>query len=84
MTKTTRRQFLGSSAAVGTSVLTSALSLSSGALTRSASAQEKPRSKVERLGIGSIGMRYQGSVITEKAALYGDVVAIADVDKHVP
>jgi predicted dehydrogenase len=28
-------------------------------------------------------MRYQGSVITEKARLYGDVVAIADVDRHV-
>ena len=28
-------------------------------------------------------MRYQGSVITEKARLYGDIVAIADVDQHV-
>jgi predicted dehydrogenase len=28
-------------------------------------------------------MRYQGSVITHKAQDYGDVVAIADVDRHV-
>ncbi len=45
--------------------------------------QAKPRHKVERLGIGAIGLRYQGSVIAHKAAMYGDVVAICDVDKHV-
>ena len=44
---------------------------------------EQPRAKVERLGVGSIGMRYQGSVITEKARLFGEIVAIADVDRHV-
>jgi myo-inositol 2-dehydrogenase/D-chiro-inositol 1-dehydrogenase len=43
----------------------------------------KPRAKVERLGVGAIGMRYQGSVITEKAREYGDIVAICDVDRHV-
>jgi len=46
-------------------------------------ADDVPRAKVERLGVGAIGMRYQGSVITEKARLYGDVVAICDVDRHV-
>ena len=46
-------------------------------------AQDKPRARQERLGIGSIGMRYQGTVITEKARLYGDIVAICDVDRHV-
>ena len=51
--------------------------------TRMATAQEKPRHRVERVGVGAIGMRYQGSVIAEKAELYGDVVAIADVDKNV-
>ena len=50
---------------------------------RMATAQEKPRHRVERAGVGAIGMRYQGSVIAEKAELYGDVVAIADVDKNV-
>ena len=44
---------------------------------------EPSKNKVERLGVGAIGMRYQGSVITEKARLYGDIVAIADVDQHV-
>ncbi|MCH2182699.1 MAG: Gfo/Idh/MocA family oxidoreductase [Mariniblastus sp.] len=44
---------------------------------------ERPRARVERAGIAAIGMRYQGSVITEKARLYGDIVAIADVDRHV-
>jgi len=48
-----------------------------------AAAEEKPRHKVERIGIGSIGLRYQGSVIADKARLYGDVVALADVDKNV-
>ena len=33
------------------------------------------------LGIGAIGMRYQGSVITHKAQDYGDIVAICDVDE---
>lgn len=49
----------------------------------SVAADSKPRAKVERLGVGSIGLRYQGSVITREAAKYGDVVAIADVDRHV-
>ena len=48
-----------------------------------ATAQQKPRSANETLGIGAIGMRYQGSVITHKAQNYGNVVAIADVDRHV-
>ena len=42
-----------------------------------------PRSKNDRFGIGAIGMRYQGTVITREASKYGDVVAIADVDRHV-
>lgn len=42
----------------------------------------KPRSPNERLGIGAIGMRYQGTVITEVAMPYGDVVGICDVDKQ--
>ncbi|RMG34735.1 MAG: gfo/Idh/MocA family oxidoreductase [Planctomycetota bacterium] len=45
--------------------------------------REKPRHKVERAGIGAIGMRYQGTVIALKAQLYGDVVAVCDVDRNV-
>ncbi len=37
----------------------------------------------ERLGIGAIGLRYQGSVIAHKAAVYGDIVALCDVDRNV-
>ncbi len=43
----------------------------------------RPRMANERWNIGAIGLRYQGSVITEKARLFGDVVALADVDRHV-
>lgn len=44
---------------------------------------EKPRNKNERLGVGAIGLRYQGSVIAHKAQMYGDIVAVCDVDKNV-
>ncbi len=43
----------------------------------------KSTSKVERLGVGSIGLRYQGSVVAHKAQLYGDIVAVCDVDRNV-
>ncbi|TWT59802.1 Gfo/Idh/MocA family protein [Rubinisphaera italica] len=69
-----RRNFLTTSAA---------LAGAAAAWPMMATADEKPRAKVERLGIGSIGLRYQGSVITEQARKYADVVAISDVDRHV-
>lgn len=43
----------------------------------------KPRFLNERLGVGAIGLRYQGSVIAHKAQMYGDIVAVCDVDRHV-
>ena len=46
-------------------------------------ADDKPRAAVERVGVGAIGLRYQGTVITEKAQQYGDIVAVCDVDKNV-
>ena len=49
----------------------------------SASGQEKPAHQVERLGVGVIGLRYQGSVDAHKAAIYGDIVAVCDADKNV-
>jgi predicted dehydrogenase len=49
--------------------------------TADAEAAEQPKAKNDRFGIGAIGMRYQGSVITRKAVAYGDVVAVADVDR---
>lgn len=51
--------------------------------TANAEAQTQPQSKNDRLRIGSIGMRYQGTVIALIAQQYGDIVAIADVDRHV-
>ena len=45
--------------------------------------QIKPPARSERLGVGAIGLRYQGSVITHRAQLYGDIVALCDVDRHV-
>jgi hypothetical protein len=53
--------------------------------TATANAQEKtvPKSPNERLRIGCIGMRYQGSVIAREALPFGDIVAICDVDRHV-
>jgi len=42
-----------------------------------------PKMKNDRFGIGAVGMRYQGSVIAEKALAHGDVVAICDVDRQV-
>ncbi|MCA9156380.1 MAG: Gfo/Idh/MocA family oxidoreductase, partial [Planctomycetales bacterium] len=48
-----------------------------------AAAQDKPKSPNERPRIGSIGMRYQGTVIAVQARQFGDIVAICDVDRHV-
>ena len=48
-----------------------------------AEARALPASKNDRPGIGSIGMRYQGTVIAVKAAQHGDIVAIADCDRHI-
>jgi predicted dehydrogenase len=74
----TRRGFLRASAgALATGAMTPYV------LTADAEAKTAPRSKNDRLGIGSIGMRYQGTVIALKARAHGDIVAICDVDRHV-
>ena len=76
--QTGRRQFLTRSAGLAAAgLLTPQLVASRG------EAQSLPRSKNDRPRIGAIGMRYQGTVITLIAQRYGDVVAIADVDRHV-
>ncbi|MCA9191059.1 MAG: Gfo/Idh/MocA family oxidoreductase [Planctomycetales bacterium] len=36
-----------------------------------------------RPGIGAIGLRYQGTVIANKAQTHGDILAVCDVDKNV-
>ena len=49
----------------------------------SGQSETKTGSKNDRLRIGTIGMRYQGSVVAEKAQEYGDIVAICDVDRNI-
>ncbi|MCR9117916.1 MAG: Gfo/Idh/MocA family oxidoreductase [bacterium] len=46
-------------------------------------AQAASKSSLERPGIGAIGLKYQGSVVTKKAQKHGDVVALCDVDKQI-
>ena len=41
------------------------------------------RWSIERPRIAAIGLRYQGSVITQKALEHGDLTAVCDVDRHV-
>jgi len=77
MPRPTRRQFLASAAALSASALNPYV------FTARAEERTLPRGKNDRFGIAAIGMRYQGSVITEKALPYGDVVAIADVDREI-
>ena len=74
-----RRAFLAGTA--GT--LAAGMAGAKGQRAASAAAAPRPESATDRLGLGAIGMRYQGSVITHKALPYGDVVAICDVDQHV-
>ena len=69
--RTSRRQFLKCAAAVAATGVHTSVS------------RAESRSSLERPGIGAIGMRYQGSVITHKAKAHGDVVAIADVDAQI-
>ena len=76
--RATRRHFLTQSAALAASSL-----LTPYVFTAEVADRSLPQSKNDQFGIGAIGMRYQGSVITEKARPYGPIVAIADVDRHV-
>ncbi len=75
-TQTTRRTFLQAS-------ITAATIGGTGFHSSTAAQDKKPTSPNSRLRVGAIGLRYQGSVITEKAQRYGDIVALCDVDQHV-
>jgi myo-inositol 2-dehydrogenase/D-chiro-inositol 1-dehydrogenase len=72
-----RRGFLGQASSVTLAGFTPYI------FTSNAEARRAPRSANDRLRLGSIGLRYQGSVITEKALAFGDVVAICDVDRDI-
>lgn len=73
-----RRDFLRASSIGGASAVFALSSQHSQAF-----GQEQPRSANSALGVAAIGLRYQGTVDTEKARLYGNVVACCDVDRHV-
>ncbi len=75
--KSTRRQFFGKSAAAVAGALTAPYIITANAQAGA------PSKSANDFGIGAIGMRYQGSVITEKAGPFGRIVAIADVDRNV-
>ncbi len=78
MQRTTRRSFLRATA--GAVAASTAIPYF---FTAQAEEHARPRSQNDRFRIAAIGMRYQGTVITELAAPYGDLVAIADVDREV-
>ncbi|MBI1246681.1 gfo/Idh/MocA family oxidoreductase [bacterium] len=50
---------------------------------QAAAAETSERSPANDIGIGCIGLRYQGSVIALKASMYGKIVAVCDVDSNV-
>ncbi|WP_437206576.1 Gfo/Idh/MocA family protein [Planctomicrobium sp. SH664] len=73
-----RRQFLAASATAAAAMLPIPYTF-----TANAAEKTLPRSANDRFRIGAIGMKYQGSVITEKAQAHGDIVAICDVDSQI-
>jgi predicted dehydrogenase len=73
-----RRRFLQTTGAA-----VSAAVLNPYVFTADAEEAIRPKAKNDRFRLGAIGMRYQGSVITEKALAEGDVVAIADIDREI-
>ena len=72
-----RRSFLK------TAAVTSLVSPSYWLSSRLEAAPKKSNFKLERVGVGCIGLRYQGSVLANQASAYGDIVAVCDVDRHV-
>jgi len=74
-----RRDFLSTSAAAGIGVGTG-VGFESGLPPARAAEGSSANS---RIGIGAIGLRYQGSVITNIAQLFGNIVAVCDVDRNV-
>lgn len=52
-------------------------------ISTSSAEENTARSAANDIGVGCIGLRYQGSVIANKAAMYGKIVAVCDVDRHV-
>jgi len=73
-TKTTRRRFLKASSAAIAACAAPTIGLSQGVASKRKS--DRPR-------IACIGLKYQGTVIAEKAIAHGDLVALCDVDRKI-
>ncbi|HUG93767.1 MAG TPA: Gfo/Idh/MocA family oxidoreductase [Planctomycetaceae bacterium] len=80
-----RREFLSTAvlAGAGATALATNGQAAQGDAPGAVPAESRPRHRVERPGIGAIGLRYQGSVITRQALAHGDLAAVCDVDRHV-
>lgn len=74
-----RRTFLGSASTMAATSLALGPTLT---FARGES-KSKPKSANSRPQIGCIGLRYQGTVIADKARAHGEIVALCDVDKNV-
>lgn len=75
-----RRDFLANTAIATIGV---GFAVHSGVANALVESSSQSKSANQRLGIGAIGLRYQGSVIAHKAQMYGDIVAVCDVDRNV-
>ena len=71
-----RRTFIRQSTAVSASLLGMRA-------TRPRQARSEVPIQSQPLGVGVIGLRYQGSVIAERAKNHGKILAISDVDTSV-
>lgn len=77
---TPRRSFLSNTTMAGIGM---GFGVHSVGLSAAPGSEKQSTSANERLGIGAIGLRYQGSVIAHKAQSFGDIVAVCDVDRNV-
>jgi len=76
MTKPSRRSFLKTAAIVGTAVG------SAGYFVAESNAQATPSGSTPRLNVACIGVGGKGNSDSANAALYGNIVAICDVDRN--
>lgn len=78
-TRFSRRNFLRSASAA-TAI---GMAAGPGVIAARGESTLRARSKIDRPHIGCIGLRYQGTVIADKARAHGDIVALCDVDVNV-
>jgi predicted dehydrogenase len=76
MSGTTRRKFIQSSSAVGASTIGAGYFVSAGATTALSN------SAIEKLNVACIGVGGKGGSDSSNAALFGNVIAMCDVDRN--